>query len=364
LYYVRFATISPGTAPVAEAILGRDYVNARGTTAGVIPAFDTCADLNHDGYLNNAEYANRKPGMDARFLYERRVFYGNYGQMRFASNPSNESFRNWAVDYAVRFLNGIKLATGLFMDNSSGKIVFDPSTVREATNFYSTDYGNLLHTINKAIAPRFVLANTAGGGMAADTVIQQTHAYFEEFAIRPLAHNFSQFLDLATLVARRSALAPSPFAILDSLPTGGSPTDPRTQLATLAYYYLLANPATTFLDLYGGYEPNTTWSRHWIPAINHNVGQPLANWFTFASGLDPANRNLTYHVYGRQFGRALVLYKPLSYASGVSGTLANTTATTHSLGGTYYPLHADGTLGSAVTSITLRNGEGAILIKA
>ncbi|HEV2948843.1 MAG TPA: Ig-like domain-containing protein, partial [Gemmataceae bacterium] len=364
LYYARFATISAGTAPVAEAILGRDYVNARGTTAGTIPAFDSNADLNHDGYLNDAEYAHRRPGMDARFLYESRVFYGNYGQMRFASNPSNESFRNWAVDYAVHFLNGIKLATGIFMDNSSGKIVFDPTTVREATDFYSTDYGNLLHMVNKAIAPRFVLANTSGGGMAADTVIQQTHVYFEEFAIRPLAHNFSQFLDLATQVSRRNALRPTPFAVLDSLPTGGSPTDPRTQLATLAYYYLLANPATTFLDLYGGYEPNTTWSRHWIPAINYNVGQPLANWFTFASGLDPANRRLTYHVYGRQFGRALVLYKPLSYASGVSGSLANTTATTHSLGGTYYPLHADGTLGSAVTSITLRNGEGAILIKA
>ena len=127
---------------------------------------------------------------------------------------------------------------------------------------------------------------------------------------------------------------------------------------------MLSDPVHTFLDIFGGYEPNSTWSRHWIPAINYNIGQPLGNWSVFATGLDPVNRNLTYHVYGRQFGRALVLYKPLSYTSGVSGTLADATATTHSLGGTYYPLHADGTLGSAVTSITLRNGEGAILIKA
>ena len=35
-----------------KAILGRDYTNARGTTSGVIPAFDSNADLNHDGYLN------------------------------------------------------------------------------------------------------------------------------------------------------------------------------------------------------------------------------------------------------------------------------------------------------------------------
>ena len=364
LFYVRFATTAGGTAPVAKSILGRDYVNARGTTSGMIPAFDASADLNHDGYLSDAEYAMRKPGMDARFLYESRTPYGNYGQMRFATNPSNDAFRNWAVDYSTHLLAAVSQATGLFMDNSTGKPAFDPTTVRESTSFYATDYGNLLHAINRAVVPRWVLANTAGGSNSADAVILQTHAYFEEFAIRALSHNYQQFVDLATMVARRSAQSPVPYAVLDSLPIGGSPTDPRTQLATLAYYYLLSDPVHTFLDIFGGYEPASTWSRHWIPAINYNIGQPSGKWFDFATGLDPTNRNLTYHVYGRQFGRALVLYKPLSYASGVSGTLANTTATTHSLGGTYYPLHADGTLGSAVTSITLRNGEGAILIKA
>jgi hypothetical protein len=364
LYYVRFATVSAGTAPVARTILGRDYVNARGTTSGVIPAFDASADLDHDGYLNNAEYARRRPGMDARFLYETRVSYGSYGQMRFATNPSYPGFRNWAVDYSLHYLNGLSRATGLFMDNSTGKPAFDPAKVRESTSSFTSDYGNLLQAINKAIDPRWILANTVGGGNSANAVIQQTHAYFEEFAIRALAHNYQQFLDLATTVARRNAQVPEPYAILDSLPTGGSVTDPRTQLATLAYYYLLSDPVHTFLDIFGGYAPSTSWSLHWIPAINYNVGLPSGSWFDFATGLDPANRNLTYHVYARHFGHALVLYKPLSYASGVSGTLAYTTATTHSLGGTYRPLNADGTLGPAVTSITLRNGQGAILIKA
>ena len=302
--------------------------------------------------------------MNARFLYESRIFYGYYGQMRFAVNPSDEAYRNWAVQYSVQFLNGVRLSSGIFMDNSSGKVPFSPGTVLESTYYYGTDYGNLLHAVDRAIAPRWVLANTAGGAAAARNVIQQSHAYFEEFAIRAMAHNYQQFLDLAYMTSNRQALSPTPYAVLDSLPTGGSPTDARTQLATLAYYYLLSDPVHTFLDIFGGFEPASTWSRHWIPAISHDIGQPLASWFSFATGLDPANRNLTYHVYGRRFGQALVLYKPLSYASGVSGTLANTTATTHYLGGTYYPLHADGTLGPAVTRITLRNGEGAILIKA
>jgi hypothetical protein len=60
-----------------------------------------------------------------------------------------------------------------------------------------------------------------------------------------------------------------------------------------------------------------------------------------------------------------VLYKPLSYKLGAgTGTTADATATTHRLNGTYRPLRADGTLGPPVTSVTLRNGEGAILVKA
>src|SRR5208283_2833461 len=85
MYYVRFRTVQSGTAPVASTILGDDYVNANGTDSGVIPAFDMSADVNHTGYLTDAEYAKRAPGMNARFLYQSRAFYGSYGQMRFAT---------------------------------------------------------------------------------------------------------------------------------------------------------------------------------------------------------------------------------------------------------------------------------------
>ena len=76
-----------------------------------------------------------------------------------------------------------------------------------------------------------------------------------------------------------------------------------------------------------------------------------------------ANADLAYKVYTRDYQNARVFYKPLSYTRGVSGTLADNTATTHLLGGWYRPLRADGTLGAAVNKITLRNGEGAILVK-
>ncbi|HEY7423861.1 MAG TPA: Ig-like domain-containing protein [Gemmataceae bacterium] len=363
MYFVRLRTVTAGTAPVANTILGDDYANSKGTNSGVIPAFDTAADTNHDGYLDPAEYANRAPGMNARFAYQSRLF--SYGPMRFATNPGDAAFRSWAINYDVRFLNSNPLAAGLFMDNSNGNAPATAGSVVEPVGSYSTDYASLLYEIGQAIAPRWILANTAGGGTNANPTIQQVQGYFEEFAIRPLATNYQQFESLAGLVAGRAALkSPAPYAVLDSNPQGGAPTDPRTEMATLAYYYLLANPNSTFLDYDGGFDTGGPWSQHWFPAMGDDIGQPLSSWSLFATGTDPANPALTYHVYQRSYSNGLVLYKPLSYGNGVSGTTADATATTQSLGGTYYPVQADGTLGAPITSITLRNGEGAILINA
>ncbi len=365
LYYVRFRTTTGGTAPVASSILGADYVNAHGTDSGVIPVFDYAADTNHDGYLNDQEYAVAVQAGDyARFAYQGRDFASYYGQMRFATNPGDAGFRAWAIAYETNYLNGFPYASGLFVDNSGGVPLVTGSGVRESVATYASDYGSLLKALDQALAPRWLIGNTSAGGSQADPVVAQIPGYFEEFAIRPLSDSYQQFEALAAQTAHRATLqTPSPYAILDSLPTGGSPTDPRTEMATLAYYYLLADPHSTFLDFYGGYAPGTSWTQHYTAAVTYNVGQPLGTWSVLATGADPSNTALTYKVYQRSYGNALVLYKPLSYGSGVTGTTADATATTISLGGTYYILQNDGTLGPAVTSVTLRNGEGAILIK-
>jgi hypothetical protein len=364
MYYVRIRTTASGTAPMAHTILGDDYTNSNGGKSGVIPAYDWALDTNHDGYLDAAQYAiAAAAGYTARFAYQSRLF--SYGPMRFATNPSDPAFRAWAVNYEVQFLNNNPWAAGLFMDNSTGTPPAKSGSVVELLNTYSTDYATLLYEIGRAISPKWIMANTAGGGRSANPTVQLVQSYFEEFAIRALAQNYLQFENLAATVATRSALAsPAPYAVLDSSPQGGSPTDPRTELATLAYYYLLANPSSTFLDYDGGYDPSGPWSQHWFPAMITNIGQPTGSWSLFASGADPSNSALTYHIYQRSFTNGLVLYKPLSYGNGVTGTTANATATTQSLGGLYYLVQADGTLGAPITSITLRNGEGAILINA
>ena len=114
----------------------------------------------------------------------------------------------------------------------------------------------------------------------------------------------------------------------------------------------------------GGYKPSAPWKDTWIKAAETNVGVPTRDRKIFARGADPQNLSLEYRVYSRDYGNALVLYKPRSYTKGVTGTTDDATATTHQLGGNYRTLNADGTLGPVITQITLRNGEGAVLMKA
>jgi hypothetical protein len=367
LFYVRLRTTAGVALPVASALLGRDYTGARGGTAGVIPVFDAAADADGDGYLSDAEYARRGPGKDARFFYESRMLTGWYGSMRFVTSPAHPAFRDWAAVRHKKLLARQPLAAGLFMDNSGGKLYHKAADVLEPTAGFRKQYGELMAEIARAIAPRWILLNTEGGEEDADRVIRHNPAYLEEFALKPLAMHWPAFEELLAKIERRERLTtPPPLAVIDSHPDGGACDDPRTQLATLAAYYLMGDPDSTCLMFFGGAETTTTWRRHWTPAAAYDVGKPVRRWTRFASGTDPAGTGLTYRVYARSYEKALVLYRPLSGNPGrwaLKGGLGDATATRHELGGTYRPLGADGTLGPPVTRVTLRGGEGVVLVR-
>lgn len=368
LYYVRVRAAAgmAGDAPVAASILGRDYVGAGGGKSGTIPAFDAAADRDGDGHLTDPEYAARRPGFDARFVHESRLFYPGYGQMRFVTNPAGLGVAGWAVDYFRRMLAISPLADGIFLDNSAGRNPAAGVAVVEPTDTYASDYAAVLGAVGRGIAPQWVLANTSGGGTAADRVARQVPATIEEFALRPMAQTWAQFSDLASTVQRRLALSELPgYLVLDSLSTGGSPTDPRTRMAALASYYLIADPDATMFMAWGGEEPASSWSRHWWEAIGFDIGRPGGSWSELAAAADPANAARTYRVLSREYDRALVLYKPLSYAAGKgTGGTGDDTSTVHQLDRNYRVLNADGSLGPVIRTVALRNGEGAILVKA
>src|SRR5262249_60633881 len=112
---------------------------------------------------------------------------------------------------------------------------------------------------------------------------------------RPLANTYLQFEDLAQMVARRAALtSPPPYAVIDSLPQRGASTDPRTQLATLAYYYLLADPETTFLCFYGGHHAGTAWQRPWTPAAAYDLRRAAGPLVRLDVGISPFHTAMKY----------------------------------------------------------------------
>jgi hypothetical protein len=367
LYHVRLRTTNAaGTPPVIATMLTTDYTNFDAVRyKGTIPAFDAAADKDGDGYLNNAEYANRKAGFDARFVYQSRLTFPYYGPNRFATNPGTNELRLWAIDYHQRLLRALPAASGFFVDNSTGRFPVNPATLKQSIANYATDYGNLLGAVNRALGDKWLITNTAGGGTSVDSQIKNGVTNLEEFALRPQQANFVMFEDLAATVAYRRALSGGKsYQILDSLPTTLDASNPRFMTSTLAMYYLLADPKLDFLMINGGNEPATSWKRHFTDAVTFNVGKPLGTWGQFASGRDPANLDLHYRIYQRAYENALVLYKPLSYVKGFNGTIADNTATVHQLNGLYRVVNHDGTLGPAIRQIALRNGEGVVLAKA
>lgn len=104
----------------------------------------------------------------------------------------------------------------------------------------------------------------------------------------------------------------------------------------------------------------------WFPAMGVDFGVPdIYGWnnggrdMAWKLGADIGGGK---DVWRRDYTSAIILHRPAMW---------NTTAdeyTTPSLpmelGGTYYPLYADGTIGAAITTIQLKTGEGAILMKA
>lgn len=365
-FYVRYRTTAgtTTTAPNLISLFGRDYAKHDGDK-GTIPAFDRTADLDGDGYLTDAEYARRRAGFDARFVYESRLTYPYYGPNRYATNPAAPELVRWSTDYHKRFAAEHPGVDGFFVDNSTGRFAVNAADLIEPLGNYAENYGRALGQINAALGPKWLLTNSAGGGSSVDPQIKYGVSYLEEFALRPMASNHVQFDDLAALLRnRRSMSAGRGYEILDSLARGAEVTDPRMMTSTLAMYYLLADPNLSFLMINGGQEPSSSWTRHWTEAIRYNVGKPLGDYKLAAEGNDPSNTSLRYKVYSREYQNALVMYKPLAYTKGVNGTLADNTATTHQLNGSYRVLKNDGTLGPLITSIRLRNGEGVTLVKA
>lgn len=112
------------------------------------------------------------------------------------------------------------------------------------------------------------------------------------------------------------------------------------------------------------------WPSFYFPAMDVDVGVPDENghnggehdlaWKTAAEIGGP---NYT-EIWRRDYTKAIVLCRSGNTTYSSHHPHYQTPCSPIDLGGTYYPLSADGTVGEGITSISLRAAEGAILLKS
>ena len=342
-------------------------------------------------------YANANPKSQSRA-------YGYvWGSLRWVYNLGNANFQEWRAERVASSVNApppgeTNLFDGVFADEAidrkvarsgdsgvtgqtgGGILEYPEMTGSWKLNMWDSgfnqsqwykDWTSMAQTVRTYLASqglqnKITMINV-GDSWGLEQAEQGAKACLRELHITP--GNPHANLDSPNggslgLIKNQSAAQVSQSIYFNS-PDSSFPTDPAwARMWALSTFYLTKSDYTYFSpqydpsdpsNLHGGYTPNK-----WFGAIEYNIGQPTADYYTFASGTDPVGQ--PYKVYARQFQNALVLVRV--YQDGSYNNFSNSTAATINLGASYNRLNVDGTVTpTAISSISLRNSEGAILIK-
>jgi hypothetical protein len=300
-----------------------------------------------------------------------RVYYNHWGSNRWAINPADPGAIAYTVNRVQRITAG---ENGVFFDESAsgdmgahlGAMTEFPSAIA-----YNASIAKLLRSIRTGISPKIIMLNTAEYTTPADSVnaIAAGAVHLEMFnnfkysGMIPRWVWIEKLAKLGVFVDVVSTYGSQDLAhMTTSYPRGNSATNvQRAKLWELASYYLAvtSNPKLIALQLENQW--SKPYSTLWTKAQEANIGHPTAIRVQKSHGTDPLGNS--YIVYTRDFDRALVVLR-LQQGWG-SQTYTDGTAITVPLpaGETWIPLNADGTVGTAVKSIRLRNSEAAIMLK-
>ena len=409
-YFIRFAYSSAVAAPVINTIKGDTWMNssspiARGWDATSVNIINAGTELEYN--------PSPTAGSSAKFPYQARIVA--WSNDHFVMNPGNmqSGMRPWSKYLASVFETEHSLGFQGFMDDLGGGL--PNGTNNDFVGTWNTAW--LAHiddivTSVHAIYPDMII----GGNTQSPAVFPYVDFAYQEYldyvghpsdmmgilTSEPTAGTYLKYdnyifpnniADLRT----GSNLAPK-FGIMmqadlsDTL--GGISWDRanRGPILALAKHYIADNDNTYFeyqtenfyydyidevllkngttVYLADGAHPKVAdvavW-RKWFPAIEADIGAPDPNgynggvrdlqWIT-----GPTSGDGRADVWRRDFTKAIVILRTAHYQS--SDADMSNYYTPIDLGGTFYSLAADGTTGPAITSISLRAGEAAILMKA
>lgn len=132
-------------------------------------------------------------------------------------------------------------------------------------------------------------------------------------------------------------------------------------------FYLAARSDSTWLfmrpasgNAYGAFLNPGFDTLAWIPAMGYELGWPAQHYQLTQSGASPDQSGGTYKVWQREYPNGRVYIRARDGFESKWGDAS--TAVTVNLGGSYRKLLADGSLSDVITQISLRGGEGAIIV--
>ncbi len=334
------------------------------------PGWDDRNDVSGDGYVDDDEYASLvNTQATARFKHQSRISSFFYQYMSHGGNYGNNNYRNFIVN---------NIANNAYDPINFSGIMFDSLSTRVSTRYWYSDISFLEYT--SATSTQFVddvrqvvidVQNALPGAIIANNDnLNLTFADIVDgsegeilFHIKETNTNSSAGQLPTNLVSKFNKIVATSnqnkLLTLMSVATGDDNinTD-REKIFGLAAYYLLDDDSTYFW-YQNPYKYSEPWN-YWFDAITYDIGVANSDFnYQWATGLDTNNNQ--YYIFSRNRAngnKVLVKFKPKS-----TSLIDDSTITTHQLDKPYYLLQADGTLSdNTVTSVSLRNNEGAILI--
>lgn len=195
-----------------------------------------------------------------------------------------------------------------------------------------------------------------------------------EFAWDPIACSNQSIHKLENLYTRDSLSASRGVThFWSSVPrtsynNSGTTTVRQAIYNNLCFYYVAKSDSTWIFmrpapgNAYGAFVNPNLDTLAWIPAMEHELGLPLAHYQFVMSGASPDQSGATYKVFARDYQQGRVYTRPRDGLDAKWGDASM--AVTVNLGGSYRQVLTDNTVGPVVTTISLRGGEGAIMLPA